>query len=633
MPNNRFIYEIPFFDGGLHNKSNSHVIDVAESPDTLNCDTEDTGAIRTRYGSTALTIQTLGTGTFYGATSFQPTSGDSQLICWYNSSMMYLTTGTTLITVPSADGVFTNQTNIVYAPYNGYLYMSDGGTPYKWNGSDFTRHKIETPSAALVSTATTAGPNTGVYMWKFTYVNSDLVVGDLGSAVTIDFGTTSSIASLTGIPTAPVSYGVVRRQVHRTKTGGTTYYYVDEIADNSTTTYKDETSDTDLVTLSDTDAGGPADYTLIKAHKDRLWIVDPDNPSNVFYSEIGNPYTFKAANFELAGKGDGKITSLGVTSDALVMIKNTNEVFMLYLADNDPANYILLKTNTSYGSNAQFNVTFQDQLMYLGMIADNATGFVTLSGINPTNEAISTDIGGIRTEIASFRIEPDILNFSKAAFNDINGVHWKNKIYITVPYSNATNNRIYVYDYQRRTLPKQIGSWLPWTGLSIGHLFVFDNKLFGTTSGEGVGQILELDKTSLYSDSGSAINSYFETKYFHTDDKHAQNHKDFRGVYIWATLLGNWNANVYSKTDFEPGDGELSQINLLSSGGLWDTAIWDVDIFGANDTEKEFYVDLGTTNGRRIKFKFTNQNTAGQAFKISRAAIEYILRARRRASA
>ena len=629
--NDRMIYQIPFFDGGVHTKSSSHIIGDNESPSALNVDTEDNGSVRTRYGSTALTHQTLGTGTWYGLTTFQPMNANSQLVGWYGSAMVRYSGGT-FVTIPSSEGVFTQATNVVYDSYDGYLFMSDGGTPYKYNGTEFTRHGIEVPSAALVTTAATAGANTGIYMYKFAFVNSMSVGGDVGSAVTINFGATSSIASITGIPTAPISYGINARYVYRTKTGGSVYYYLATISDNTTTTYKDEALDTTLTELAPTDQGKPPNYIKIRAHKERLFLVDSTDPATVQYSEIGNPYVVKVLNFEDIGLGVGKIKMLAVSSDGVIVGKNNSETWLLYLADNDPTNWQVLKSNSAYGSNCGFNINYEDKVFFLGCIGDSPMGFVTLKGLSLVNEPVRTDISATITDLLSFRIEDQINDIARTYLDKITGVHFNNKIYVTFTDANATaNNKMFVYDYQRRNESRDIGSWVPWSGLSIGHLAIYDNKLYGTTSGEGVGKVLQLDKEGLFSDSGVAINSYYETKFFGGSKNEEQHTKDFRWLYLWVTLLGSWSMNVHKITDFVSGDGEISTIDLTNAAtALWDSALWDVGVWSDSLTEKEFAIDLGKLQSRRIKFKFTNQNTAGQAFKVNRATFEYILRTRRR---
>lgn len=633
--NDRLIYQAPHFDGGLNNKYTSNIIGDNESGDCKNIDTDDTGSVRTRYGSTALTHGTLATGTWYGGTTYQPPTGNSQLIGWYNSSMLYLS-GVTWVTVPSADGVFTQQTHVAYDVLDGYLCMGDGGIPYKWNGTEFTRLGVEVPpgtfSVATAATAGTAGVS-GTLMYKIGFVNSAGVVGNISSAKTIVLGAGSAIVSLASIPTAVISYGINARNIYRTLANGEDYFFVTQIADNTTSTYQDETIDADLVEEAPLDQGLPPHFKILKTHKSRLFAVDNTDTSVVKYSEISNPYVFKSVNTEPINEGSGTIKMLGTESDAVVIGKNNNETWLLYLADNDPENWFPIKTNSPYGTTSAFNLNIDDQLLMFGTLKDKPMGFISLKGVNPINETIGTDIGNTRSILSSDRIEPDIFSLTSSRITDIRGIHWQNKALISVPFGALNgNNRVYLYDFQRRDMPREIGAWVPWTGLNISYFTIYNDLLYGFPSGEGTSPVIQLDKTDLYSDSGVAIDSYFETKFFSGGKDQDETHKDFRWLYLWVTLLGSWNMDVRTRVDFDTTVGAITVLNLTTSGAMWDSATWDTDSWTQTNSEKEFIVDLGKLNGRRIKFRFTNQNTAGQAFKVNRAAFEYILRTRRRIS-
>lgn len=624
-----YIYDIPYFDGGLNTRFSSHVINDNESPDALNVYLDDAGAVQTRGGSRLYNSHnTLTTGTWYGLTNFEPTSGGSILVGWYNSSMRYLS-GTTWVTVPSADGVFTNQTAVTYIQYYNYLFMGDGGTPYKWDGVDFTRMGIEVPSAATITTATTLGSLSGTYMYKINYVNSGLIEGDVGSAVTIQVA--SGIISMTGIPTAPQSYGVARRYIYRTKADGSTFFFVDELTDNSTTTYKDEVPDSELILQAPTDQGKPPNFHKIAHHKDRLFMVASPDFSILEYTEIGNPFIVKATNFEFLGDGNGSIQSVGIHSDSVISVKDTGEAILLFLGDNSPTNFLQVKANTHYGTTSPFFVNYDDKFMYLGVISRMPVGFISLLGIDPVNEGISTDVGQTQSDKISYRIQPDIEAMTANSLHKVRGIVWRDRAFITFPNADATdNNRMFIFDFNRRTFSKNIGGWFPQSGLSISYFAIHGGKLLGATSGEGIGQVLELDVDALYSDSGAAMDSYFSTKFFMGDKNHSQHYKDWRTLYLYLGLLGAWPIDIYRKIDFESGDGILKQFNMTTNDGVWDTSIWDLATWGPTRTEIDVPIDLGTSMGKRIQFKFTNGNVAGQGFKINKAEIEYQLRTRRR---
>lgn len=75
------------------------------------------------------------------------------------------------------------------------------------------------------------------------------VFGDpAGSLVTAAAGTMGKKANLTSIPVGPT--GTIARRIYRTKGGGSTYFLVGELGDNSTTTWTDELPDDSLAVLA-----------------------------------------------------------------------------------------------------------------------------------------------------------------------------------------------------------------------------------------------------------------------------------------------------------------------------------------------------------------------------------------------
>jgi hypothetical protein len=657
----RLFYPVEYFDGGKNNRYSDNILADNESPDCLNVETDALGDVSTRRGSlcasNSSTTGSLLTGIWYGIRKLENTSGISSLVGWYNSSMVEASAGSfttfgsgslSFVTVPSAEDIFSGQTYVAHTVYQNKVLMSDGNTPYKYDGSEFTRLGIETPSNTLAATtATTAGLlGSGVYQYKVGYVNSGVVEGDVSTTALTFTAPVSSIVSLTGLPIAPKSFGVARRFLYRTKKDDDSiFYFLDEIADNTTTTYKDNIPDSDLIEQAPIDQGYPPNFRLVQNHKDRIWAVEA-NSARMRYSEIGRPELWPAENEELIGDGAGFIKALAVHQDAILTIKNDGTVHLLFLADNDPNNFIPIKINAPYGTVSRFTATYNDSIMYLGTIGNRAYGFVGLSGAQVINESITTDDGVTASNVISDRITPDIENLEPTLLGGIQGIAYRNKVFIALPYLGLTgiaaeNNTIYQFDYQRRTTPNQIGAWFPFSGLYAAYFEVFKDRLLYVPPGErSQGYVFELDVQDRYADDtfddegvfskSMAIDSYFYTKRFACQKQVAQNHKDFRTATLYLGLLGTYNMDMYTRIDLDNGSGELSTIDLNPGGTYWGQFNWGLATWGGADLEGEIDVDLGTLSGRRIQFKFTNQNTAHQAFSVKRLSIEYTLRPRRR---
>ena len=137
-----------------------------------------------------------------------------------------------------------------------------------YGAKSYWNNNIISQSAPL--TTCTAGTNTaggavtaGAHQWKITFVYS---TGDesLASAASniITTASTNLIVPLTTIPIGNST--VVARNVYRTLAGGSIYYYVAQIADNSTNTYSDIIADLTLTTANilEPSVSGAYDITL-----------------------------------------------------------------------------------------------------------------------------------------------------------------------------------------------------------------------------------------------------------------------------------------------------------------------------------------------------------------------------------
>lgn len=101
---------------------------------------------------------------------------------------------------------------------------------------------IDKPTASTVAVGSATGL-TGVYSYVVTYVtaNGETEAGIVSSNVTV----ANQKIAVSGIPTS-FMHSVTSRKLYRTTAGGSTYGLVTTIADNTTTTYTDNTGDGSL---------------------------------------------------------------------------------------------------------------------------------------------------------------------------------------------------------------------------------------------------------------------------------------------------------------------------------------------------------------------------------------------------
>jgi hypothetical protein len=537
---------------------------------------------------------------------------------------------TTFVTVPSAQSVFISGTRVAAAEYENYLFIGQSGVtnPYKYNAT-FTRHGIPSPQSAPTAATASNGTLTGDYQWKVTYVNSNVVEGDVGSA-TATLAATSDNITVT-IPTAPASYGVGSRKIYRTEAGGTTFKLLATVSDNSTTSYTDNSSDSELGADAPTDQGVPPQYSIIKTHQNRVFVNDVTNLNFVWYSELANPYVFKATNFIRIGDNAGDLVrSMEIFDNGLVVFGDRG-TYIVYMPDTTPGNWVLVKARTSLGAKSPFGaVPFENKVMFPATENGKFVGFAALAGdtIEPSATFLTVSVAG--SELQSDVIEPQMFDVQNTYLGNVSAINFKNRLYISVTHDsgNTTNNRIYVYDFSISNLSKRKrGAWVPYTGLNPAQFTIYDNKLYFIES-TATGLVKQLDDGS-YNDSSTAIDSYYETKEFSGLGGEEALFKDFRTLEVLYDLAGDYYMNLSKKVDSDLGAGDTETVYLNPGSTLWGTVTWGFGIWSAGFEQKDDRIYLGTTRGKRIAFKFTNQNTADQRFKVHGFRFSYNIKGKR----
>lgn len=603
------------FDGGLNNKYEKQLIETNESPECQNVIFTE-GGVETRGGTDKVNTAAVGTFAGEGLYTRHTNDGNQTMVGFWNGTM-YTLVGTSFITVGSAQSVFTAGGRIGATEYENYLFVGNGNVdPYKYNEA-FTRHGIPAPTATSTAASGGTGVISGSYQYKVTYVNSALAEGNPGPA-SATFVASANQIDITSIPVAPQSYGVNSRRIYRTEDGGTTFKRVTEISDNTTTTYTDNTADGSLGVAAPSDNFEPPQYGFCIAHQNRIFCNDPDNPNYVWYSDLAEPYTFGAANFVRIGDNTTDIVRGLAVYDNNVVVFCDNSVWIIYLTSTDDTEWVVVKARSSYGCKSPFGwFTYQNKLMFPAVQSNRFVGFAALEGDTVSPDATLLTISAAGSELKSNRIEPDMLTVADAQVRKVSSYVFENMAYITLAYgvSQTTNNRMYVFDFSIEDLAKkQSFSWVPWTGLLATQFTEYEGKLYYQAEA-ATGFVYEMN-TDTYNDDGTAIDSYYWTKEFHGMDGQENWTKDFRYMNIFYENSGAYFIDVTYRVDSDKGDGNTITLDVNPGSSLWGTMAWGVDTWGGGNNETDERISLGQLTGKRIQFKFSNQNTVNQKFKI-----------------
>lgn len=613
--------EIERLDGGLNTKDSPSKIGVFQSPDCLNVDFDEAGSVKTRNGSKIFNTSVVETGSnvIHGHGSF------NQSMFVVAGGTMYRASGTTFVTINSSQGMFSTGVKVAWANYQSMCILSEGTNgPWRWEGDQsFYRLGIQVASACSASGTSAGNVAAGTYFYRVSFINSHVVEGQAGTSNS-ETNAASAIIGLTQVPVGAASQGVAQRFIYRASLTAGPYRYIGTIANNTTTTFADNTGPTTWAVgaLAKEDGTAPTPFTTVKLHQERLWFDDSSDRTSLRYTEYQNPFISESGSSEPLDGGDtSPITAIGVQNN-LVSVLKRNSIWLVDVADapDDDSFFNFIKSPANLGIVApRAFVEIPNGILFVGRGSSqaqvgNITGFHVLSGLD-IQETV-TDL--LRTKSVSENIEPTVLAMPSAGWDRTEIVSFNNKIYIACSISGDTSNNAHLFWLDLNRLGDkqgQPGTWSLWSGINANTLTVHNGLLYAGSSTAN-GTVYQLENTGVYSDSGVAINSYWWSKEYGGEAEIDSWIKDFRWINIWYELLGAWNMNVKYRGDGDMGSGDTIVVNLTPGGSLWGTMIWGVDDWGGGRSDTETQHSLGLKNGRRIQIRFDNQNAVGQAFKV-----------------
>lgn len=605
------------FDGGMNSKFDRALIEDNQSPDCQNVRFSN-GKVVTRGGTTRLGTQAVAASAVGDGIYTRHTDTGAETMVVFAGGLMKTWSGSTFVTVPSAQSVFTGGIRMGAAEQENYLFVGNGGQiPYKYN-ENFTRHGVYPPTSTSTVASNATGVLTGQYVYKITAVNSALVESDVGPA-TATFTAASATLRVSAIPTFAVSFGVNARRVYRTTAGGIVFKRVATISDNTTTTYDDSVADVSLGAIAPTDNGVPPKYNRIIYHQSRLFMNDVDNPNYLWFTDIDTPYTVASTNFIKIGDNTSDLIWGIERFENHILVNCAKSQFIVYMPDTDPTNWSVIRVQSPYGSKSPYGCfEFDDKLMVPVMENGKFAGFAPMAGAGVSPSSTFLTLGTIQSLLLSNPIEPEMFDVQEGYVSNITAIVYKGLGYISVTHGalQTTNNRVWIFDF---SLGKEGGksryAWSPDTGIAAAQFAIYDQKLYFITSTAPC--YVNEYETSLYNDNGVAINSYFWTKEFTGDGgSSVQTHKDFRYLKMLLELSGNYNMRMNIRVNSDSGEGDVRDVDLNPGGSLWGTAVWGVDMWGGGADQEDKKIYLGGTRGERIQFRFSNNNTVNHKFEV-----------------
>jgi len=432
---------------------------------------------------------------------------------------------------------------------------------------------IDAPATAptLADSCVAGNPN-GVYLYKVSFVNADEFESNMGDSATITV--VNKQIDLTAIPLSDDPQ-VVARRVYRTVAGGATYKLLVEIADNHTTSYRDNIADADLGATVDTQDHDPPPAAIdVTEHLSLLFLLV--SPNFIYWCNAFDEWEyFEVTNYEPLGSSARTGRKVQTLGDHLAVILDTEIWKWTGSSEADFAKEKSLSNRGSVGSKAVF--PRGDVILFVdgaGVFMYGTESPLVMAGVPTKDLYASEKVEALfRPEWGSAdRIE--LLSKSMVAIAYLDG-----ECLVAYPaYGSATNNRLLRCDMLRQSFDLM--------EVAFANLMVDQaGKKFYATAGP---YIYELWTGSYRGDGATVVSFEAQTKDFGKEFGALSARKEVEWI----------------KFDCDPKNGQIDvtiYIDGVAAGS------WTVDSGNREMNRKRASVDR---SGYRIKVKIEGTSDA-----------------------
>lgn len=312
-------YRVRSFDGGLNEKTNPNLLEDNEFQEFTNIGFSDFGLGRQRLGENTFGRR-LGPNRIDGLGIFRPTGQPHEVIIIENGNVWKANESGQIDDTALETGLSVGYTSFV--ELNDLLFIAPPtGRMRKWDGSEVTLAGVKVPGSEPNVATTGSGNLNGNYKYVVTFETSTTESNP--SPETVEVSPSGEKVELTDIPTSSHN-DAQRRIIYRTQDSGETFLKLAEIDDNTTTSYVDNITDSELGTIVEYDKGVPPESCNIteKYHNTFFCAGDPDNVSRLYFSGLLEPENWDDTGFiDIQSGRATPITAMVATQDQLLVFK------------------------------------------------------------------------------------------------------------------------------------------------------------------------------------------------------------------------------------------------------------------------------------------------------------------------
>ena len=382
------------------------------------------GIFANRRGTTS-PFDLIGANAIRGGVRWYYGASSKQLVVAVNGVVKYWNTGT-LAWTDIKTGL-TADAEYHFAAYLDRLFYVNGtDAMQRWDGTTNRAAGFPAPGSTASVATGAAGVLTGAYTYKITFLyDSNDAHESSASTASATVNPSAQKVDLTSIPTGAAGSGVTGRNIYRTKAGGSEWYFVAKIANNTATTYTDNIADASQGTnQAPNDNGIPPAGQFMVFWRGRMCVAKTTaQPQRLFLSAIvsteksptgasslhgAGEEIFPASHFVDAGDNNSPITGIAVMRDQLVIFKEDG----IYNVQGDDAeDMVIWVAQSSTGCIAPRTiVNMRGNLFFLGR-NDGVPEVYTYDGSSaealstPIEPTLKANLTGL-TDLVNYPIQP-----------------------------------------------------------------------------------------------------------------------------------------------------------------------------------------------------------------------------------
>lgn len=660
--------------GGQDLKSSPTKVAEDDSSESLNIDYSTDGAFFTRNGAT---LQNPGSDQISGAprgllmNDFKKEDGTSTQVIVAGSDIYHGLTTPTAQSLSLTANLIPDLEKMV-TPDDEYLFFGNGtDTNLKFNGTDWTNWSITQPSDPSAADQA-AGNLSGTYDYVYSFARtvSGVIVqeGELSDPdeITVSGGRTVRIT----IATSSDSQVNARVLYRKSPTSGGLYLRLTTIAENSSTTYDDNTLADGTISADFNNQPAP-DSAVFEEYGGRMAIRDDSRKTDLYYSKVNRPWNVPITNLIIF---DAEITCIRRFYGSLIIATKRS----LWVQSGD------------FDTNSPRRIS-----SVIGILNNRcAVGetFLYFMGTNrKVYQLLPTDLTQDEIRLdrpLSLKIDPLFQQIGGSGLDNIAMEYYSKadiaKVMVSVPIGAlSTNNTVLVFN-ESQSLLKNKPVWQTWDNWFIGCMSEMNiSNAINLYSVDYNGFVWKLDDDTTNGD-GAVINgtvtsatatTLTDTSQSYTADEHigktvriisgtgieqvrtiTDNDTDTLTVAAWTTTpdttseftvggydaihFSNWKSVVGSydvlkqlwylfinlntqgaysidiilQFEFDSESGTTIELSLDSGGVLWGSFIWGQALWGSQSVFTERIREYERFRAMRVGFR---NREAGQPYQVN----------------